>query len=168
MIYAFLWLLAGFNDYSPTRILPAERGTVSPKKAHRSITDILHHPLTTSYQQQGHHQLSYCLLSIKSEIQKALSSCQSKLFNTKTYLEPCCFLTFLIQSYGLLFSFFLFFFFVFLGPCLQHREVARLGVESELQPLATATATQDPSRICDLHHNSRQCRILNPLSEVRD
>ena len=26
----------------------------------------------------------------------------------------------------------------------------------------------DPSHICDLHHISRQCQILNPLSEARD
>ena len=26
----------------------------------------------------------------------------------------------------------------------------------------------DPSRVCDLHHSSRQCRILHPLSEARD
>ena len=31
-----------------------------------------------------------------------------------------------------------------------------------------ATATGDPSCICDLHHSSRQQRILNPLSEARD
>ena len=49
-------------------------------------------------------------------------------------------------------------------------EVPRLGVESELQlpSYTTATATQDPSRVCDLHHSSGQCRILNPLSEARD
>ena len=49
-------------------------------------------------------------------------------------------------------------------------EVPRLGIELELQLLAyaTATAMQDPSHICDLHHSSRQCRILNPLSEARD
>ena len=42
-------------------------------------------------------------------------------------------------------------------------EVPRLGVELELQlpAFTTATATQDPSRICDLYHSSRQCRILN-------
>ena len=28
----------------------------------------------------------------------------------------------------------------------------------------TATATSDPSRICDLYHSSRQHQILNPLS----
>ena len=49
-------------------------------------------------------------------------------------------------------------------------EVPRLGVESELQLLAysTATAMRDLSLVCDLHHSSRQCWILNPLSEARD
>ena len=67
--------------------------------------------------------------------------------------------------------FFLFFcFFVFLGPHLRHMEVPRLGVKWELQPLACAraTATPDPSCVCDLHHSSRQCRILNPMSDARD
>uniref|UniRef100_A0A8D1JLB7 IFT52 GIFT domain-containing protein n=1 Tax=Sus scrofa TaxID=9823 RepID=A0A8D1JLB7_PIG len=46
-------------------------------------------------------------------------------------------------------------------------EVPRLGVESQLEPLAyaRATATRDPSRVCNLHHSSRQRRILNPLSK---
>ena len=62
-----------------------------------------------------------------------------------------------------------FFFFCFLGPHLPHMEVPRLGIESELQlPTdTTATATQDPSQICDLHHRSRQW-ILNPLSKARN
>ena len=68
--------------------------------------------------------------------------------------------------------FYLFFFwsFVFLGPHLWHMEVPRLGVESELQLPAytTATAMPDPNCVCDLHHSSGQCRILNPLSEARD
>ena len=48
-------------------------------------------------------------------------------------------------------------------------EIPRLGVESELQLPAyvTATAMQDPSLVCDLHHSSQQCQILNPLSEIR-
>ena len=46
-------------------------------------------------------------------------------------------------------------------------EVPRLGVESELQPLAYATATRDPRCICDLYHSSWQRQILNPLSEAR-
>ena len=47
-------------------------------------------------------------------------------------------------------------------------EVPRLGVESELPPLAyiTATAMRDPSHICDLHHSSRQRQTRNPLSEA--
>ena len=49
-------------------------------------------------------------------------------------------------------------------------EVPRLGVKSELQlPVyTTATATQDPSQVCDLHHSSQQHQILNSLSEARD
>ena len=49
-------------------------------------------------------------------------------------------------------------------------EVPRLGVESELQLLAytTVTATWDLGHICDLHYSSRQCQILNPLSEARE
>ena len=51
-----------------------------------------------------------------------------------------------------------------------HMEVPRLGAELELQLLAytTATASQEPSPICDLYHSSQQCWILNPLSESRD
>ena len=60
--------------------------------------------------------------------------------------------------------------FIFLGLHPRHMEVSRLGVELELQLPAytTATATLDPSHICDLHHSSRQCQILNPLSKARD
>ena len=49
-------------------------------------------------------------------------------------------------------------------------EVPGLGVKLELQLPAytTATATPDPSHIFDLHHSSRQCQILNPLSKARD
>ena len=48
--------------------------------------------------------------------------------------------------------------------------VPRLEVESELQLLAytTATAMQDQSRICNLHHSSQQHRIPNPLSKTRN
>ena len=61
-------------------------------------------------------------------------------------------------------------FFCFLGPHLQHMEVLRLGVLSELQLLAytTATAAWDPSRVCNLHHIPRECWILDSLSEARD
>ena len=66
---------------------------------------------------------------------------------------------------GFHFPFTIFFFFCFLGLHPQHMEVPRLGVESELQLLATAIATPDPSLVCDLHHSSQQCQILNPLGD---
>ena len=52
---------------------------------------------------------------------------------------------------------------------MWHMEVPRLGVESQLQLPAstTATAVPDLSHICDLHHSSWQCWILNPLSKAR-
>ena len=48
--------------------------------------------------------------------------------------------------------------------------ILRLGVELELQLLvyATTTAMLDQSLICNLHHSSQQCQVLNPLSEARD
>ena len=44
----------------------------------------------------------------------------------------------------------------------------RLGVKLEMQlpAYATATATPDPSCVCNLHHSSWQHRILNPLSKA--
>ena len=48
-------------------------------------------------------------------------------------------------------------------------EVPRLGFASEQQVPAdtTATATPNPSCVCDLHHNAQQRRILNPLSKAQ-
>ena len=68
------------------------------------------------------------------------------------------------------FFFFFFFFFCFLRLHLQHMEVPRQGVESELWLLAhaTATAMPGPSHVCDLHQSSQQHWILNPLIEARD
>ena len=67
-------------------------------------------------------------------------------------------------------SSFYFCFFCFLGLHLPHMEVPRRGVKSELQlpACATATATRELSCVCNLHHSSWQCWILNPLSEARD
>ena len=56
----------------------------------------------------------------------------------------------------------LFCFVLFLGLHPRHMEVPRLGVHSELYPLAyaTATTTQDPSHICDLYHTHGNDRSL--------
>ena len=63
-----------------------------------------------------------------------------------------------------------FFFLPFLGLHLHHMEVPRLGFESELQlpAYATATATRDPSHICDLCHSLQQHQNPNPFNEARD
>ena len=73
---------------------------------------------------------------------------------------------------------FLAFLFVCLGPHPRHMVVPRLGLNRSYscwptpQPqqlrICVATATRDPSPVCDLHHNSQQCWILNPLSKDRD
>ena len=67
-------------------------------------------------------------------------------------------------------SWILLFIYLFIFTVGLHMEIPRLGVKLELQLPAntTATATQDPRQVCDLHHSSRQHGILNPLSEARD
>ena len=60
------------------------------------------------------------------------------------------------------------FLFIFVYFLRSHMEVSRLGVELELQLPAFATATCNLSCVCDLHHSSWQCQILNPLSKARD
>ena len=61
-------------------------------------------------------------------------------------------------------------FFVFWGPHSWHMGVPRQGIKSGLYRPAytTAKAKWDPSHVCDLHHSSQQCRILNPRSQTRD
>ena len=90
------------------------------------------------------------------------------LSNTQTLCQQM-----VILAKWRLFHFILYIIYLFiclLGPHVQRMEVPRLGIKSELQLLAytTATAMQDPSCICDLHHSSWQCHILNPLSKPRD
>ena len=62
------------------------------------------------------------------------------------------------------------FFFFFLGLHLWHVEVPRIGVTSELHLLAytTATAMQDVSHVCNLHHSSWQHQIPESLSKATD
>ena len=59
---------------------------------------------------------------------------------------------------------------LFLGLHPWHMEVPRLGVlwELQLSAYATATAMQNPSLFCNLHHSSQHGQILNLLSEARD
>ena len=59
--------------------------------------------------------------------------------------------------------------FFLLGPCLQHRDITRLGVESELhlQAYARATAMPDLTCICDLEHGLWSRGLLNPPRRAR-
>ena len=49
-------------------------------------------------------------------------------------------------------------------------DVPRLAVKTELQlpAYATATASPDPSHICDLCYSLQQCWIPKPLSRAKD
>ena len=80
--------------------------------------------------------------------------------------SDCCGQQGFLCAILLLFYFFTFLIFGFLGPHLWHMEVPRLGVESEVQ--LPATATWDLNPVCDLYHSSQECQILNPLSKSRD
>ena len=64
---------------------------------------------------------------------------------------------------------FIYLFIVFLQPRPRHMEVPRLGVESELQlpASATAIAVLDPSRVCDLHHSSQLTATPDPWPTKR-
>ena len=87
------------------------------------------------------------------------------VFRVHVFIYRCwVFLVFVFWGFVFVFVF------VFLGPHPWHLEVPRLGIETELQlPAYTkAIATWDPSHVCDLHHSSQQCQILNPLIEARD
>ena len=85
--------------------------------------------------------------------------------------SPMCHpITFLFCVTTWLCFFFFFFFFLLFRVAPWHMEIPRLEVKSELQLPAyiTTTATQDPSHVFNLHRNSRQHQILNPLNEARD
>ena len=62
-----------------------------------------------------------------------------------------------------------FFFFFLLGCTCSMWKFPGKGLTWELQLPAypTATAIQDLSYVCDLHHGSPQSWILDPLSEAR-
>ena len=61
-----------------------------------------------------------------------------------------------------------FLFLLFRATPVAYGDSQTRGSKSEMQLLVYATATPDPSRICDLPHSSQKHWILNPLSKVRD
>ena len=103
----------------------------------------------------------------KSPTKRSFSFSDKQRFSSRWH----CSLEALIGNTVLLgFSVLIFFFFSFLGLNPWHMKVPRPGIKSELQLPAytTATAMQDLSHVCDLHHSSQQGQILNPLSKARD
>ena len=61
-------------------------------------------------------------------------------------------------------SFFFFFFWLFrVSPMTHGNSQARGPIRTTAAPHTTATATPDPSHICNLHRSSWQHQILNPL-----
>ena len=64
------------------------------------------------------------------------------MFSSKKHKVPSC------DHFSLELLVLFFFLFAFLGPYLHHMEVPSLGVQSDLQLWAYATATWDLSHVC--------------------
>ena len=73
-------------------------------------------------------------------------------------------------SFFLFFSFSFFFFFFFFFLLFKATPATYIGSQASgrVGAYTRATATSDLSRVCNLHHSSRHCRLLNPLSGARD
>ena len=70
-------------------------------------------------------------------------------------------------------TFFFFFFFCLFAfsratPVAYGGSQARGLIGAVALAYARARATQDPSRVCDLHHSSQQRQNLKPLRKARD
>ena len=85
----------------------------------------------------------------------------------KHFQEHNFFLISLTIAHMFYFMLFSFFFFRF-TPLAYGGSQARIKSELQLPAYTTDTAMRNLSRICNLHHSSRQCQILNLLSEPRD
>ena len=63
---------------------------------------------------------------------------------------------------------YLFIYFVRATPAAYGSSQARGQIGVAAAHYTTATATWDPSCVCDLYHSSQQYKIIYPLSEARD
>ena len=115
--------------------------------------------------------MALCMLLLYCQLQKALSKwlAQDIALLQKPVFLPIALIFLPLQC------FFFFSFFGFFCHFLSHsrsiwRFPGQVGVKPQPQLLAyaRATATQDPSHVCNVHHSSRQHRILNPLGKARD
>jgi len=67
-----------------------------------------------------------------------------------------------------LFIYFIIIIIIIFGLCLFRVAPMVYGSSQARGRIGAVAAMPDPSHVCDLHHSSRQCRILNPLSEAKD
>ena len=148
--------------------LPYATGAALKKKKKKGERERERHPRTVCAQRgQVRSQQEGCYLQAGKSVLARNQPCwriDLGLPPSKTVRKQDCLL--LQQLFKLLVCSI----FVFVGPQLRYMEVPRLGVESELQlpAYATAIAMPDPSHVCDLHYSSWQCQILNPVREARD
>ena len=96
-------------------------------------------------------------------------------FSTEVYVLALVYLypylsIYHLSTYVSIIYIYIFFPFCFFraAPMAHGGSQAGVQLEQQLLAYATATATWDPSPICDLHNSSQQRWILNPLSEARD
>ena len=116
-------------------------------------------------------KLKYHIIFYRWQLEKIQ---QSIIKREREYFLSVCLSVFL--SVFLSFFFFLSFLLSFLSfkatPEAYGGSQARGRIQLSLPAHATATATPDPSHICDPYHSSwrcsQQCQILNPLSGARD
>ena len=97
--------------------------------------------------------------------------CSIVCIHRYNYPNQCvCSYIFIFHIFWLFVSFFFSFsFFLFTStPVANRSSQARGQIRAAAETYTTATAMQDPSRICDLHHSLWQYQILNPLNEARD
>ena len=142
--------LTSGKDFSPTHV---HLVTSSAAPCYVPLTPVsLSDPSLTSSSRFLQH--STCMYCYHCLTHFSMSVCFVAYFCVN--MQSACFIGFQVwwgQALPLLF---------FLGPHQWHIEVPRLEVKSELQLPAytTATATWDPSHICNLYHSSWQCQIL--------
>ena len=85
------------------------------------------------------------------------------------WMYPCTGIYTIFNPKGL--NLYVLFYFIFDLFAFSRATPAAYGdsqVRGQIRAYTRATATQDPSHICNLHHSSRQHWILNPLSKARD
>ena len=98
------------------------------------------------------------------DLSKLLHVCHGEMFGVLGFHLPC-------DSTRILFLF-IFYLFIFVfsraAPTAYGGSEARGLIGAVATSLCQSHSNGGLSRVCDLHHSSQQCRLLNPLNEDRD